>query len=164
MKVPFERATASDNPILILGQTSGERELIARTIHANSPRADRPFMRIPYGALPPVLLASELFGAMPGTPSSRIHRGLFEMVAGGTLFVDQITRCSADIQTRVIRALTHREIVHVGARESIAVDVRLIAGTDQDLQREVEAGRFDRDLYELISFITIRVPAAVDAR
>jgi DNA-binding NtrC family response regulator len=86
------------------------------------------------------------------------------MVEGGTLFLDDITSCSTDVQARLVRALKDRVMARVGGREALAVDVRLIAGTDQDLSREVEAGRFARDLYELINAVTIRVPAAVDCR
>jgi DNA-binding NtrC family response regulator len=139
---------------------------VARLVHALSPRADRPFVGVNCAAIPETLLEAELFGHMKGAFTGAIanKRGLLEEASLGTLFLDEIGAISPAIQVKLLRALQERTIMRVGGRETIAVDVRLVAATNLDLAEEVRAGRFREDLYYRLSVFPIRVPALRERR
>ena len=140
------------------GETGTGKELVARAIHAESPRAARPFIALNTAAIPAELLESELFGHEAGafTGAHRRHIGRFEQADGGTLFLDEIGDMPPALQTRLLRVLAEGEFFRVGGRELIRVDVRIIAATHQALQARVQEGRFRADL--LLSLIHISEP------
>jgi two-component system response regulator HupR/HoxA len=155
-----ERMVATDTTVLIVGETGTGKELIARAIHYNGPRADRPFVSENCGAIAPDLLTSELFGHKRGafTDAVEDRQGLFEVANGGTLFLDEIGDCPMELQTRLLRVLDQGEIRRVGDSKAIPVDVRIIAATHHDLERDVEAGKFRKDLYYRLSVFNIKPP------
>jgi two-component system response regulator PilR (NtrC family) len=152
-----ERVVASDTTVLITGETGTGKELLARAIHYNGPRADRPFVSENCGAIAPELLSSELFGHKKGsfTSASEDRAGLFEVAHGGTLFLDEIGDCPADLQTRLLRVLDQGVIRRVGDAKPVPVDVRIIAATHHDLERDVAEGRFRSDLFYRLSVFTV---------
>jgi two-component system response regulator HupR/HoxA len=156
----LERVVASDTTVLILGETGTGKELIAQAIHYNGPRADQPFVIENCGAIAPELLTSELFGHRRGafTGATEDREGLFAFADGGTVFLDEIGDCPPDLQTRLLRVLDHGEIRRVGDNQPRTVDVRIIAATHHDLDKDVQAGRFRRDLYYRLSVLTITPP------
>jgi DNA-binding NtrC family response regulator len=147
--------------ILIVGESGTGKELVARAIHAKSPRASKPFVAINCGALPESILESELFGHERGsfTGASATKRGLFEEARGGTLFLDEIGEVGPKMQVQLLRVLQEGEIRRVGAAETIKVDVRVVAATNRDLKAEVAAGRFREDLLFRLQVVTVHVPA-----
>jgi two-component system response regulator HupR/HoxA len=155
-----ERVVTSDTTVLITGETGTGKELFARAIHYNSPRADKPFVAENCAAFAPDLLTSELFGHKRGafTGASEDRPGLFEMAQGGTLFLDEIGDCPPELQIRLLRVLDQGEIRRVGDNRSIKVDVRVIAATHHDLAKDVETGTFRKDLFYRLSVFTIAVP------
>ena len=160
------RAIASDATVLILGETGTGKELIARAIHYNGPRADKPFVSENCGAIAPDLLTSELFGHRRGafTGAAEDRKGLFEFADGGTLFLDEIGDCPPDLQTRLLRVLDQGEIRRVGDNQPIKVDVRIIAATHHDLEKDVAEGRFRKDLYYRLSVFVINTPPLRERR
>jgi DNA-binding NtrC family response regulator len=154
------RVAASDSPVLIHGESGTGKELVARTIHLKSRRAGRPFVSINCGALPDTLLETELFGhkrgAFSGAISSRV--GLFEAADGGTLFLDEIGEMSPAMQVRLLRVLDSGEVRRVGEERAFHVDVRIVAATAKDLNREAAEGRFRWDLFYRVSTIVVPVP------
>jgi DNA-binding NtrC family response regulator len=154
------RVAVSDSPVLVQGESGTGKELIARSIHLQSRRADRPFVSINCGALPDTLLESELFGhrkgAFSGAIASRI--GLFEAANGGTLFLDEIGEMSPAMQVRLLRVLDSGEVRRVGEERVFHVDARVVAATAKDLAREAADGRFRWDLFYRVSTIVIPVP------
>jgi DNA-binding NtrC family response regulator len=160
------RVAPSRATVLITGDTGTGKELVARLVHALSPRAERPFVGINCAAIPETLLEAELFGHMKGAFTGAIanKRGLMEEASSGTLFLDEIGAVSPNIQVKLLRALQERTIMRVGGREPIAVDVRLVAATNLDLADEVRAGNFREDLYYRLSVFPIRVPALRERR
>ena len=157
----IERVATTGSTILIQGESGTGKELIARAIHYNSGRGDKPFVSINCGALPDELLESELFGHMRGsfTGATQNKKGLFEVAGGGTIFLDEIGETSPAMQTKLLRVLQERRIRRVGGTEEIEVDVRVIAATNQDLDRMVRDRAFREDLFYRINVIPIRMPA-----
>ncbi|HBK55333.1 MAG TPA: nitrogen regulation protein NR(I), partial [Xanthomonadales bacterium] len=142
------------------GETGTGKELVASALHRESPRADRPFVALNTAAIPAELLESELFGHEAGafTGATRRHIGRFEQAHGGTLFLDEIGDMPASLQTRLLRVLAEGEFFRVGGRELIAVDVRVIAATHQDLDTLVRDGRFRADLLHRLDVARLSLP------
>ena len=155
-----ERAAAGRSTLLLVGETGTGKEQVARRVHAASPRAHGPFVALNCGALPEGLLESELFGHEKGafTGADRQRLGRFELADGGTIFLDEVGELPPPAQVKLLRVLQEREIVRVGGREPVAVDVRVIAATHRDLAAEVRAGRFREDLFFRIHVVPVRLP------
>jgi DNA-binding NtrC family response regulator len=150
----------SRSTILIQGESGTGKELIAKAIHANSPRKDKPFVPINTGAMPSELLESTLFGHVKGAFTSAVaaKKGLFEVANGGTLFMDEIATMGMDTQAKILRVLQDRRFMHLGGVQEIQVDVRILAATNVDLRREVQEGRFREDLFYRLNVITVDLP------
>ncbi len=157
----IERVATTGSTIMIQGESGTGKELIARAIHYNSGRGEKPFVSINCGALPDELLESELFGHMKGsfTGATATKKGLFEAAHGGTIFLDEIGETSPAMQIKLLRVLQERRIRRVGGTEEIDVDVRVITATNQDLEAMVREKRFREDLFYRINVIPIRMPA-----
>jgi two-component system response regulator HydG len=155
-----DKVAETDSTILIFGESGTGKELVAREIHLKSCRTDGPFVSINCGALPETLLESELFGHVRGsfTGAVRDKEGLFAVAKGGTFFLDEVGETSPTIQVKLLRVLQEREIIPVGGTKPIKVDVRLIAATNADLERDVETGKFRADLFYRLNVIPLRVP------
>jgi DNA-binding NtrC family response regulator len=162
----ISRVAPSRATVLITGDTGTGKELVARSIHFMSGRAERSFVAVNCSAIPETLLESELFGHVKGAFTGAIanKRGLMEESSGGTLFLDEIGTVSANIQVKLLRALQERSIMRVGGREPVPIDIRLIAATNLDLGEEVRSGRFREDLYYRLSVFPIHVPALTERR
>ena len=160
------KVAATDSTVLIAGETGTGKELIARAIHKRSQRATRPFIRLNCAAIPPSLVASELFGHEKGAFTGATHRrhGRFEMADGGTLFLDEIGELPTDTQIALLRVLQEREVERLGGTEVIPVDVRIIAATNRDLQSAIDEGAFRQDLFYRLNVFPIQTPALRRAR
>jgi len=152
--------------VLITGESGTGKELVARAIHENSLRSQAPFITINCGAFPESLLESELFGYMKGafTGANENRRGLFQAADGGTLFMDEIGNMSLTMQVRLYRVLQEGKVRPVGSTEETDVDVRIIAATNKDFEKEIAEGRFREDLYYRLSVIPIQLPALHERR
>ena len=166
LKQEIERIARSDAKVLITGESGVGKELVARAIHAHGRRAGRPFVPINCGALTESVLESELFGHTRGSFTGAIAdtKGIFEQATGGTVFLDEIGETSAALQVKLLRVLQEGEVRPVGGSRLVKVDVRVVAATNVDLEREVAAQRFRQDLFYRLSVIVIRVPALRDRR
>jgi two-component system response regulator HupR/HoxA len=155
---------ASPTTVLLEGATGTGKELLARAIHEESPRANRLFVPVNVGTLTETLLASTLFGHKRGsfTGAAAEQKGLFEVASEGTIFLDEIGEASPTLQIHLLRVLQEGEIMPVGASRPVHVDVRVIAATNRDLDEEVRHGRFRRDLLHRLRVFPIRVPALAE--
>jgi len=160
------KVAASNSTVLIYGESGTGKELVARALHFQSDRRERPFYAVNVAALPESILEAELFGhekgAFTGAESRKI--GLFEQASGSTLFLDEVGDLKRDLQVKLLRTLQEREIMRVGGNERIKVDVRIIAATNQDLERAVREGRFREDLYYRLNVIPIVLPPLRERR
>ncbi|MBN1206624.1 MAG: sigma-54-dependent Fis family transcriptional regulator [Myxococcaceae bacterium] len=156
----IRRAAATRATVLILGESGTGKELIAQALHQESPRKDKPFIRVHCAALSENLLESELFGHEKGSFTGAVARkeGRFELADGGTLFLDEIGEISASVQVKLLRVLQQREFERVGGTQTIKVDVRIVAATHRDLAAEVKAGRFREDLFYRLNVVSVTLP------
>lgn len=166
IKEMIEKVAPSDARVLITGENGTGKELVARSLHDNSNRKDMPFVEVNCAAIPSELIESELFGHEKGAFTSAIKqkKGKFELASGGTLFLDEIGDMSAGAQAKVLRALQENVIQRVGGEKDIKVNARVVAATNKDLRKEIEAGRFREDLYHRLAVILIHVPSLNDRR
>ncbi|NIM18670.1 MAG: response regulator [Candidatus Latescibacteria bacterium] len=155
------RAAPTNARILIRGESGTGKELIAQAIHERSKRSDGPFVKVNCAAIPEELIEAELFGSEKGayTGSVESRVGKFQAAHGGTLFLDEVGDMSLRVQTKVLRAIQEGEIARVGSDKTIQVDVRVIAATNKNLEKEIEAGSFREDLYFRLNVVPIAVPA-----
>lgn len=156
----IEKVAQSEARVLITGENGTGKELVAKWLHCKSHRADAPFVEVNCAAIPSELIESELFGHERGAFTSAIkqRKGKFEQADGGTLFMDEIGDMSLSAQAKVLRALQERKISRVGSDRDIEVDVRIIAATNKNLEKEIREGNFREDLYHRIGVILIKVP------
>jgi DNA-binding NtrC family response regulator len=162
----IEKIAPTTGRVLITGESGTGKELIARAIHRLSPRADKPFIKVNCAAIPAELIESELFGYERGafTGAQGRKKGMFELANEGTIFLDEIGDMSASAQAKVLRALQSGEISRVGSEKAIAVDVRVLAATNKDLEIEVKEGRFREDLYFRLNVVPIVCPPLRERR
>ncbi|MAE73811.1 MAG: DNA-binding response regulator [Bdellovibrionaceae bacterium] len=161
-----EKIADSESTTLVTGESGTGKELIAKALHYNSGRANKPFVPINCGAIPAELLESELFGHIKGAFTGAINNrmGRFEMANGGTLFLDEIGDMSPTLQVKLLRVLQERRIEPVGSTKSIEVDVRVVAATNINLEEAVEQGRFREDLFYRLNVIPIHIPPLRERR
>ena len=161
VKSMIEKVAPTDARVLITGENGTGKELVARSLHQQSNRAEQPLIEVNCAAIPSELIESELFGHEKGAFTSAVaqRKGKFEQAEGGTLFLDEIGDMSLGAQAKVLRALQENKIARVGGEKEIKVDVRILAATNKDLKREIAAGNFREDLYHRLSVIVIQVPA-----
>ncbi|HVM32841.1 MAG TPA: nif-specific transcriptional activator NifA [bacterium] len=156
-----QKVAATRSTVIIRGESGTGKELIARAIHYNSPRADKPFVKVSCAALPETLLESELFGHEKGsyTGASDLVKGRFELADGGTLFLDEIGDISLATQVKLLRVLQERKFERVGGSKTLSVDVRIIAATNRNLERAIGEGKFREDLYYRLNVVPIFLPS-----
>jgi two-component system nitrogen regulation response regulator NtrX len=166
IKETIERVAPTDARVLITGANGAGKELVARWLHEKSNRSNAPLIEVNCAAIPSELIESELFGHEKGSFTSAIKQriGKFESASGGTLFMDEIGDMSLSAQAKVLRALQENKITRVGGEKEIDVDVRVVAATNKDLLKEIEAGNFRMDLYHRLSVILIHVPPLTERR
>jgi formate hydrogenlyase transcriptional activator len=155
------KVAPSDCTVLVTGESGTGKELVARAIHKRSRRANRPFIRVNCAAIPQTLIASELFGHERGAFTGATERrlGRFELANSGTIFLDEIGDIPADTQVALLRVLQEREFERVGGRQTVSVDVRVVAATNRDLKAAVAAGTFRLDLFYRLNVFPVRVPS-----
>lgn len=166
VKDTIDKVAPTDARVLITGPNGTGKELVAHWVHQKSSRQEEPFVAVNCAAIPSELIESELFGHEKGafTSAHKQRAGKFEQAQGGTLFLDEIGDMSLSAQSKVLRALQENLINRVGSDKDIKVDVRVLAATNKDLKKEIEAGRFREDLYHRLSVILIQVPALKDRK
>ncbi len=166
LKTTIRTVAPTGSTVLIYGESGTGKELVARAVHACSPRSSEPFVSINCGAFPETLLESELFGYMKGafTGASQNKRGLFEVASGGTIFLDEIGEMSVGMQVKLLRVLQERTVRPVGGTQETPIDVRVIAATNKDLRDMVTANTFREDLFYRVSVIPIQVPPLRERR
>jgi DNA-binding NtrC family response regulator len=152
--------------VLITGENGTGKEVLARAVHEESPRRDRPFIAVSCAALPESLVESELFGHERGafTGADRARKGRFELADGGTLFLDEIAELSPAVQVKLLRVLQERSFERLGGTKPVEVDIRLIAASNRDLEQEVESGRFRRDLFFRLNVVPLHLPPLRERR
>lgn len=160
IKETIERVAPTEARVLITGANGSGKELVARWLHEKSNRADSPLIEVNCAAIPSELIESELFGHEKGSFTSAVKQriGKFELANGGTLFLDEIGDMSLSAQAKVLRALQEHKISRVGGEKELEVNVRVLAATNKDLLKEIEAGNFRMDLYHRLNVINIHVP------
>ena len=156
----IEQAAPSRSTILIQGESGTGKELVAKAIHANSARAEKPFQVVNSGSMPADLLESNLFGHVKGAFTGAVasKKGLFEVADGGSIFFDEISNIGLEVQAKLLRVIQEKEFMRVGSVDTLKVDVRLIAATNNDLKKMIGEGRFREDLYYRINVISITLP------
>ena len=156
----IQKAAGTDATVLVRGESGCGKELIARAVHVNSPRREKPFVKVDCAALPPTLIENELFGHEKGAFTGADHRveGKFESAHGGTVFIDELGELPQAVQGKLLRVLQDREFERVGGTQTIRVDVRIVAATNRDLARMVHEGRFREDLYYRIKVVEVVLP------
>ncbi|MDX1445862.1 sigma-54 dependent transcriptional regulator [Lishizhenia sp.] len=161
IKEMIEKVGPSDARVLITGENGTGKELVARSLHDNSSRKEETFIEVNCAAIPSELIESELFGHEKGSFTSAVKqkKGKFELASKGTLFLDEIGDMSASAQAKVLRALQENTIQRVGGEKNIKVNCRVLAATNKDLRKEIEAGNFREDLYHRLSVILMHVPS-----
>jgi transcriptional regulator with GAF, ATPase, and Fis domain len=154
------KVAPTDSTVLVTGESGTGKELLVRALHRNSARKDKPFIPINCGAIPKDLLESELFGHEKGafTHALRMRPGRFELADGGTVFLDEIGEMDPSLQVKILRVLQEKEIERVGGTGSKKVDVRVVAATNRDLEKEVQEGRFREDLFYRLNVIPLHLP------
>jgi two-component system NtrC family response regulator len=162
----IEKVAPTKATVLITGDSGTGKELVARAIHYNSPRKDRPFISVNCGALPETLLESELFGHERGAFSGAIsqRKGRFELAHEGTLFLDEISEMSPPLQVKLLRILQEMEFERVGGSHTLKVDVRVVAASNRNLKEESAAGRFRSDLYYRLNVVHVQLPSLSQRR
>ena len=166
LKATIRTVATTGSTILVYGESGTGKELVARAVHQCSPRASEAFVSVNCGAFPETLLESELFGYVKGafTGANQNKRGLFEVADAGTIFLDEIGETTLPMQVKLLRVLQERTVRPVGGTSEIAVDVRVIAATNRDLDKQVSEGTFREDLYYRLSVIPIRAPGLRERR
>ena len=166
IKEIIEKVAITDARVLITGPNGTGKELVAHWLHEKSDRSKAPMIEVNCAAIPSELIESELFGHVKGsyTGANKDRAGKFEAATGGTIFLDEIGDMSLSAQAKVLRALQESKISRVGSNRDIKVNVRVVAATNKDLKKEIEAGRFREDLYHRLAVILIKVPALNDRR
>jgi len=156
----MKRIVKTDSTVLVTGESGTGKEIVAKAIHFNGPRRDRPFIAVHCGAIPENLLESELFGYVRGafTGATRDKIGKFEAASGGTIFLDEIGTMPIQLQTKLLRVLQEQEVERVGSTRPIKIDVRIISATNLDLAEEVKKGTFREDLYYRLNVIPLSLP------
>jgi len=162
----IRQAARSDSNVLITGETGTGKELVARAIHDDGIRKDKPFISLNSSAIPKELIESELFGHEKGafTGANSRKKGIFESADKGTLFLDEIGEMSLDAQAKLLRVIEYGDFMRVGGSEYIKVDTRIIAATNRDLEKACKEGRFREDLYYRINVFHIKLPPLRDRR
>jgi DNA-binding NtrC family response regulator len=162
----LSKVAQSSHPVLILGESGTGKELVARTIHASGPNAQRPFLPVDCGSFVPTLIESELFGYVKGafTGANRSKDGLLVAAEDGTVFLDEIGELSLDLQAKLLRALQEKEVRPVGATHRVPVKARIVAATNRDLGAMVENGTFRKDLYYRLNVVNLRLPSLRNRR
>ena len=156
----IEKVSLRDHPVLILGESGTGKELVARSVHFLGPRKDKPFVPVECSALVPTLIESELFGYTRGafTGAVQAKQGLMESANGGTLFLDEIGEMTLEMQAKLLRALQEGEIKPVGSTERRAINIRIVAATNRDLELGIKNGTFRQDLYFRLNVVQIKLP------
>ncbi len=162
----LSKVAQSTHPVLILGESGTGKELVARTIHAYGPNAQKPFLPVDCGSLVPTLIESELFGYVKGafTGANRSKDGLLVSAESGTVFLDEIGELSLELQAKLLRALQEKEVRPVGATHRVPIKARIVAATNRDLAAMVERGTFRKDLFYRLNVVNLRLPALRDRR
>ncbi len=160
----IEQVAPTASTVLLRGETGTGKELVAHAIHINSPREDKPFVRVNCASLAQGVLESELFGHEKGAFTGAIHQraGRFELADGGTLFLDEVGDLPMDVQIKLLRTLQEREFERVGGSETIHVDVRVVSATNRNLEEMIEKGEFREDLYYRLNVFPIKLPPLRD--
>lgn len=162
----IEKVAPSNSTVIIYGGSGTGKELVAKAIHYNSPRAERPFIPFNCSAIPETLVESELFGHMKGafTGAIQTKKGLFEEANGGTLFLDEIATILPSVQVKLLRVLQEKEVMKIGSTERIKIDVRMIAATNEDLEANMKKGKFREDLFYRLHVFPIFLPDLKDRK